>query len=119
MSHDSLIKSGDSWLRASTRQSCDMPACIEARYSVPRGELVHSGYDDKRPPLCPRTGFPSDEVDLSGEEKGAGQRAQAAFEEVAGAGAGPPSDGNSSDDGMSVGGNQGGGGDAGGGGGRR
>ena len=45
VSHDSLIKSGDSWLRASTRQSCDMPACIEARYSVPRGELVHSGCD--------------------------------------------------------------------------
>ena len=45
VSHDLLIKSGDSWLRASTRQSCDMPACIEARYSVPRGELVHSGCD--------------------------------------------------------------------------
>ena len=39
-----------------------MSACIEARYSVPRGELVHSGYDDKRPPLCPRTGFRESEV---------------------------------------------------------
>jgi hypothetical protein len=51
------MKSGDSWLRASARQSCDMSACLEARYSVPRGELVHSGYDVKRPPLCPRTGL--------------------------------------------------------------
>eukprot|EP00966_Prymnesium_polylepis_P082891 1919784-Prymnesium_polylepis.1 len=38
-----------------------MSACLEARYSVPRGELVHSGYDVKRPPLCPRTGLVIDD----------------------------------------------------------